>query len=83
MITQARKGRREGRREPVGRRDEKAKMRGNPLFVQKAECPRTPSGKNSNWLAVGQGRCRDFDCNCAHAFNPKMHVQSLFNEDAC
>jgi hypothetical protein len=29
-------------------------MRGNPLFVQKAGFPRTPSGKNSNWLAVNQ-----------------------------
>jgi len=27
-------------------------MRGNPLFMQKAGFPRTPSGKNSSWLVL-------------------------------
>jgi hypothetical protein len=30
-------------------------MRGNPLFVQKAGFPRTPSGKNSN---IASGKLR-------------------------
>ena len=36
--------------------EEKERMQGNPLFVQKAGFPRTPSGKNSNWLAAYQSR---------------------------
>ena len=35
--------------------EEKERMQGNPLFVQKAGFPRTPSGKNSKWLAVSRG----------------------------
>jgi hypothetical protein len=43
------------------------RMWGNPLFVQKAGFPRTPSGKNSKLLGWITEYCRYRDIGCIHS----------------